>query len=237
MFKKHWVVRILSCFTFFVAASITKDLVISLLVMVFFLIFLHWIFMMLAASKETFKSRKLRNADLDEINTMEGVQFEKYLAELFKVLGYKVQLTAETGDFGADLILNDGDSCTVIQAKRYKNKVGIKAVQEILGAKAYYKADHAWVVTNSEFTNAAMELADTSGVTLYNRSGLLNLMDSAGLEKPSEKAVKRSFENYKSLSNESCPVCSSPMILRTGGKGVFYGCTTFPKCNGTKNAK
>ena len=32
-----------------------------------------------------------------------------------------------------------------------------------------------------------------------------------------------------------CPKCGSPMIKRTGPRGEFWGCSTFPKCKGTRN--
>lgn len=36
---------------------------------------------------------------------MDGVQFEKLLAAVFSTLGYAVETTPATGDYGADLIL------------------------------------------------------------------------------------------------------------------------------------
>ena len=32
-----------------------------------------------------------------------------------------------------------------------------------------------------------------------------------------------------------CPQCSSPMVKRTGPRGKFWGCSTYPKCKGTRN--
>ena len=32
-----------------------------------------------------------------------------------------------------------------------------------------------------------------------------------------------------------CPKCGSSMIKRTGPRGEFWGCSTFPKCKGTRN--
>ena len=213
--------------------ALTKDLFITALFSVIALLLMTWLFMWYQ-----FKKRKmLRNSNLDEIDTMEGLQFEKYLYELFAALGYKVKRTADSGDFGADLILNDGDSIIVVQAKRYKSNVGIQSVQEVLGAKAYYDADYAWVVTNSSFTNAAIELAHRSGVSLNSRLELSKLMVSAGVAKPSEKEIKRSFENPNELNKMKCPLCFSPMVLRKGKHGVFYGCSTFPKCKGIKESK
>jgi restriction system protein len=32
-----------------------------------------------------------------------------------------------------------------------------------------------------------------------------------------------------------CPKCGSPMVKRNGPRGEFWGCSTFPKCKGTRN--
>ena len=39
--------------------------------------------------------------------------------------------------------------------------------------------------------------------------------------------------NEKELS---CPDCGSPMKLRSGKHSLFYGCTRWPKCNGSHGA-
>jgi DNA topoisomerase-1 len=33
----------------------------------------------------------------------------------------------------------------------------------------------------------------------------------------------------------ACPRCGSPMVKRSGPRGEFWGCSTFPKCKGTRN--
>ncbi len=32
---------------------------------------------------------------------------------------------------------------------------------------------------------------------------------------------------------KKCPLCESPMVLREGRRGPFWGCTKYPECNGT----
>ncbi|HEY9569713.1 MAG TPA: restriction endonuclease, partial [Metalysinibacillus sp.] len=78
-----------------------------------------------------------------------------------------------SGDYGADLILHKDGQKIVVQAKRYKNNVGIRAVQEIIPAVAYYKADVAWVVTNSYLTKQAQNLADSNDVVIIDREELM----------------------------------------------------------------
>ena len=51
-------------------------------------------------------------------------------------------------------------------------------------------------------------------------------------------AVINLFRNASPNSENSdllCPRCSTKMVLRNGKKGKFYGCTTFPRCRGTRN--
>ncbi|SFV29416.1 AAA domain-containing protein [Hyphomicrobium facile] len=38
------------------------------------------------------------------------------------------------------------------------------------------------------------------------------------------------------LLGPKCPKCKSPTALRTGRRGKFYGCTQYPKCDGTRQA-
>lgn len=110
------------------------------------------------------------------LDNLTGHQFEIYLAKLLKSLGYEIETTSKTGDFGADLIATiDGDR-RVIQAKRYSSTVGIRAIQEVLGAKKYYKANSTGVITTNYFTPAAKKLAKVNDVVLIDRDGLLELI-------------------------------------------------------------
>jgi restriction system protein len=124
--------------------------------------------------KGNLKREKLRKSGMQEIDKMDGIQFEYYLKELFKSQGYIVEVTKASGDFGADLILKSKEKKIVVQAKRYTNNVGIKAVQEISAAMKYYNAHECWVVTNSYFTKAAEKLASTVGVRLIDRNELID---------------------------------------------------------------
>ncbi len=120
------------------------------------------------------KKQRLLHSTLKKIDQMDGVKFEEYLMYQFKKKGYRVQMTPISGDFGADLVLKRRRKKYVIQAKRYSGSVGIKAVQEIIGAKQYYGIDNGMVITNSYFTKAAKELAEASDITLWGRDEIVN---------------------------------------------------------------
>ena len=103
---------------------------------------------------------------------MDGESFEGYLEFLFRKLGYKVYRTQLSGDYGADLVIEKAREKIVVQAKRYSANVGLAAVQEVVGAKKYYKCKSAIVVTNSYYTKSAKELAKANKVKLYDRDWL-----------------------------------------------------------------
>ncbi|WP_243763930.1 restriction endonuclease [Bacillus sp. XF8] len=132
------------------------------------------------------REQEICQSNIDEIDCMEGKEFEQYLRVLFQSLDYHVEVTKESGDFGADLILTNNNNKIIVQAKRYKNNVGIQAVQEIVGAKGYYNADHAWVVTNSYFTAPARKLAAANEVLLIDRELLIKLSAQVNQEKLKE---------------------------------------------------
>ena len=120
------------------------------------------------------KARYLNSA-LSKLDHLEGEEFEKYCKALFETKGYRVKLTPQSHDFGADLVMRKNGKTTVVQAKRYKNTVGIAAVQQVIGSKEYYHADDCAVITNNYFTDAAKELAKANNVTLYDRNYLLKV--------------------------------------------------------------
>ena len=108
--------------------------------------------------------------------SLSGADFERLLTRLYEKSGYIVQLIGRTGDQGADLIATKGGERLIIQAKRYAGSVGNAAVQEVVAAKNHYDGNVAIVVTTSDFTREAVELAKTNSVFLIGRKELQRLL-------------------------------------------------------------
>ncbi|ETI66343.1 restriction endonuclease [Neobacillus vireti] len=167
------------------------------------------------------RKERLRNSGIVDIDSMDGIQFEHYLKEVYLSKGYGAEVTSASGDYGADLVLTKAGKKIVVQAKRHSKDVGIKAVQEVIGARSYYAATEAWVVTNSYFTKAAKDLAQKSNVILVDRDELIDLilgLNAAAVDKPSSTKI---LNSVSSLPNSTCGRCGSPMVLRTGKTGNF----------------
>ncbi|WP_066259406.1 restriction endonuclease [Neobacillus drentensis] len=180
------------------------------------------------------QKERLRRSGIKDIDSMDGIQFEYYLKELYQSRGYGAEVTNASGDYGADLLLNKDGKKIVVQAKRYSKDVGIKAVQEVIGAKSYYKADEAWVVSNRYFTKAAKDLAQKGNVRLVDRDMLINYI--LVLNPVSESTEPSNLTTaVPSNTYGTCSKCGSPMVLRTGKRGEFLGCSSFPKCRHTED--
>jgi len=114
---------------------------------------------------------------LDAVDQMTGREFEEFLAKIFKRLGYQVMLTQASGDYGADLVIQKEGVKAVVQAKRKQGSVGIDAVQQVVAAIAYYKANLGMVITNSKFTENAKNLAVSNQIELWDREDLKNVFN------------------------------------------------------------
>ena len=107
---------------------------------------------------------------IDQPLTLEqqiGRLYEAYVALMFRHLGWRVETTATTGDFGGDLLIYWEDSKEpdiVVQCKHWSSPVDIKAVQEVYTAQAYYKAKVPILITTQPLTAGAKKLADATGV-------------------------------------------------------------------------
>jgi restriction system protein len=151
---------------------------------------------------------------------MDGSTFEQRLAILFRGLGYRAERVGATrGDFGGDLIVSKDGKRTIVQAKRWNKNVGLKAVQEAVAARGFYKTDAAMVVTNRGFTVQAHKLAEENGVTLWGREALVSaLLNSA--PKSSKVADTEALTPGRSLrsatASEEAPAPGQMFCARCG---------------------
>lgn len=106
---------------------------------------------------------------IDDVDLMSGIEFEGFISDMFKRMGYSVNMTPKTGDQGIDLIAVKSGLRIGIQAKCYSNSVSNKAVQEVVAGVNHYSLSKAVVITNNYFTKSAAELAISNNVTLWDR--------------------------------------------------------------------
>ncbi len=135
--------------------------------------------------KELYEKRKMEKEEIEkrekekfnaiqvaDIDSMTGVDFEKYLKKLLIAMDYDVILTKSSGDFGVDLIASKENDKIAIQAKRYKTKVSRRAISDAVAGMQHYNCNKAMVITSSYFTRDAFRFANSTNCSLIDRDTL-----------------------------------------------------------------
>jgi HJR/Mrr/RecB family endonuclease len=113
---------------------------------------------------------------LRDWRSLRGTSFEEFLQEVFEDLGYSVQTTKASGDQGVDLIVTINGYRVAIQSKGYESSVGNSSVQEVYAGMQFYHCDACAVITNSHFTRAAVDLANSTGCQLIEGNDIPKLV-------------------------------------------------------------
>lgn len=129
---------------------------------------------------EMITKEQLPNEKTIDFDSMTGLEFEGFCAEILEKNGYdNVSVTRGSGDQGVDIIAYRDGVKYGFQCKCYTADIGNKAVQEIYAGKTYYQCHVGIVLTNRQFTSAAIDLAKKNGIVLWDRSKLLELIEKA----------------------------------------------------------
>lgn len=199
------------------------------------------------------EERRFARAGLADVRQMHWREFEQYLAHLFRSLGYQVELTPPAGDNGVDVILTDATGQRIaVQAKHWKTqRVGSPDVQKTVGGAAYYRCQHAIVVTLTGYTDQAREFARQTGVQLWGIKELADAVDRArsqtGVARvpvaaPVQAApatartapVQAAPAAARTAPGPGCQLCGEAMSLRAVQARPIWVCSRFPRCRGTR---
>ncbi|MBM7838372.1 restriction system protein [Alkalihalobacillus xiaoxiensis] len=132
------------------------------------------VFYVKQSRRKRFDVRKITLRDIDR---MDGIEFEDYIAVAFASAGFQTYQTLKSRDFGADLyIINDEEKRVIVQVKRYNAKLGLSCVQEAYAAQVFYGADQSMVITSAEgVTDSCWQLASKTNTSFLLRADLEEL--------------------------------------------------------------
>ena len=139
-------------------------------------------------------------------------KFEWFLYYVFKLDGSAVQKVSSQGkgDGGADLIVSfakpDGSMYRIgIQAKYWKYRVGTAPINQLASAKARHNLTHLWLITTSDLTNDAKEIAESMKIKVLRADDVKDL-----IEKVKQYQAKEISEKG-STSIEFLPISEPPV--------------------------
>lgn len=114
----------------------------------------------------------------DDMDMMEGHEFEFFCAELLKKNGFlEVDVTRGSRDYGVDILAQKDGVTYAIQCKCYTTPIGIKAIQEAYAGRDYYDCMVGAVMTNQYFTTPAVEVAKKLKILLWDRGYLDSMIE------------------------------------------------------------
>lgn len=107
-------------------------------------------------------------------------EFESLITNLFTKMGLEARQTQASRDGGVDCVAFDPRPIfggkVVIQAKRYKNTVGVSAVRDLFGTMQNEGASKGILVTTSGYGSAAFQFAEGKPIELLSGANLLYLL-------------------------------------------------------------
>ncbi len=114
-------------------------------------------------------------------------EFEGLITNLFGKMGLETRQTQASRDGGVDCVAYDNRPIfggkVIVQAKRYKNTVGVSAVRDLFGTVQNEGASKGILVTTSGYGAASFEFASGKPLELLDGSNLLALLeDHAGIQ-------------------------------------------------------
>lgn len=111
-----------------------------------------------------------------KVQDMNALEFEEFVANLFREMGYAVETTAKSGDHGIDIFLRKDDQLIAVQCKRWDAPVGEPVIRDFLGSLTGAGANSGYVITSSTFTSSAYSFAQDKAIKLIDLDALMDLV-------------------------------------------------------------
>lgn len=124
--------------------------------------------------------RWLAKRQEDYWRSLNGVQFERELAALFRKIGFESETTTHTSDGGADIVLRKGGSRTVVQCKAHKSKVSIGTARELAQVMRDFEADRAIIACLEGVTKPTAEYIKDKGIEVLDVREIVELQRQYG---------------------------------------------------------
>lgn len=135
------------------------------------------------------REESVREQLREALYEMDPAKFERLVGRLLEEIGYEnVEVVGKPGDGGVDVEADIQVGITwvheVVQAKRYKNRVSVAAIDALRGALWKFNAIRGTLITTSKFSKPAQEAAfPTSAppITLVDGDKLVDLLIENGI--------------------------------------------------------
>lgn len=118
-------------------------------------------------------------------------EFEDYIAELFRKLGYQTERVGQTNDHGIDVIIKKDGQTSYVQCKKFITTiVPSPAMRDFYGAIMDHRATgKSYFVTTNTFSLEAETFAEGKPIELVDRFKLVKYIRMAENQKSETKTI------------------------------------------------
>src|SRR6202048_2135458 len=128
-------------------------------------------------------------------------EFESLIQNLFTRMGLETRQTRPSRDGGVDCVAYDTRPIfggkVVIQAKRYKNTVGVSAVRDLFGTLQNEGASKGILVTTSGYGSASYDFANNKPIELIEGPTCCTCSKSTPVSKPRSNPLKAGTTQFR----------------------------------------
>jgi restriction endonuclease Mrr len=118
----------------------------------------------------------------EQIDGMDGLEFEAAIAELLPMLGFDEVERIGGFDKGADIVATRDGQRIAVQAKRWSTPVNLQAVRQLIDGMHRYDCGRGLLVTNSFLTEPAVECVQEWKIEVWDRRRLADFLDGEAPE-------------------------------------------------------
>jgi restriction system protein len=137
---------------------------------------------------------------------VDGYQFEQLVGTLLRNMGFIVEHTPLSGDGGIDIIATTNKpiykGTYLIQCKYWSSPIGEPAIRDLYGVVISRNANKGIVITNSTFSERAMEFASDKNIELIDGSALNNLFSIYHKKIEMQASSSPKFIDYKDFEKD-----------------------------------
>ena len=143
-------------------------------------------------------AERLKSAsELVDLYGSDPTSFERFVALVYRGLGYTASVTPARNDGGYDIRLakrgpKGAERTCLVECKCFSpdNHVGRPLLQKLYGANATEHADELIFVTTSSFSDAARRYAAETGIKTVDGDGLVKLATAAGVTRKDAEGMR-----------------------------------------------
>lgn len=118
--------------------------------------------------------------NVKSVLTLSPSGLEKFSAELFSKMGYRVKHTGQSGDHGVDVhLINPANESELVQCKQWNKPVGEPEVRDLAGAMSHEGAVRGFIMAPGGFTETARRWAQGKPIVLADQREIDRLVVSA----------------------------------------------------------